>query len=156
PPANVRLSLNYVRTDTTPSRAVYDAARKQLFVSVPELNRVDVISTTEARRVASLPVPRPIGVELTPDGTQVFVGSQLEQITIIDPTTLQISERLPFAPILNVPSFGLTPLSVPLDAFATSNGTFLLRVAQRNVTGVGLVQWNRQTGRFTERTQETS
>jgi DNA-binding beta-propeller fold protein YncE len=152
---SVAVRSNYVRTDETPSRAVYDSARKQLFVSVPTLNRVDVISTADARRIASISVPRPVGLDLTPDGSQVVIGSQLEQITVVDPATLQIVRRLPFMPITNVPSFGLTPLSVPLNVIAMSNGTFLLRVDQFGATGAGLVQWNPQAGTFTERTQGT-
>jgi len=146
----------YVRTNTMPNDIVYDPAHKRIFVSVPDLNRVDVVSTENGQRVASIPVPAAMNLELMPDGTTIlttsinYVGRPgTEYIHAIDTERLQVVERIPFPA---VPSC-CGVVSVPSGIAATSNGTVLLRVGELDRSGFErLLQWNPATGTVVDRT----
>lgn len=149
---------NFVRIDSTPASAfalsepthrvmILDSARNQLFVANRGLNRVDVLDAASGKSLASIPVSVPTSVELTPDGSRVWVGTEVEEMDAIDPNTLQIIERLPFA---GVSTSGLIS-NIPEGIVFTSNGTALLSLRQEGTTGTILAQWNPTTNTFTNR-----
>ena len=84
---------DYLRTDATPTSIVYDVAHQQLFSSDFFLNRVDVVSTTNRQLIKSIPVPCPDGLALSPDGTEVFVGSDAQQVAAISTTSLAVVQQ---------------------------------------------------------------
>lgn len=145
----------FVRTDMDPLHALYDPIRKQVFVSIPQLNEVKVFSGADARLLARLALPRPLGLELAPDGSRVIVGTGtnilgitgVEFVHVIDPDRLEVVNRVAFPRGL-----GFSPVSVPEFPIATSNGSIFFIAREIRRTGTRLVQWNPATGSFVDRT----
>ncbi len=103
------------RTDDDPTGAIYDPAHKQVFTAVNQLNQVVVYSSTDAHTIATLSVPVPRGIDIAADGTEVIVGSDTNSFFIINPATLQITQRvvvpdnyLPGPPQITAPMFPVT------------------------------------------------
>lgn len=61
-----------MRTDQSPTGAVYDQARKLLFVIVEILNEVVVLSSVDGHRVATIPVSYPSGIDESADGSAIY------------------------------------------------------------------------------------
>ena len=156
-PAPVRAS--YFSTHQPPRDVVYHSQTKRVFVSLPKLNRIDVISLEQNRRVESIYLPRPGDMDLSPDGTYLLVGTTdnralgkgTELIHIVDPATLEITDRIPVTALHFVGPPRHTPLSIPESLVITSNGTVLLRMYELGSTAESLVQWDLKTGTLTER-----
>lgn len=112
----------FVRTDQSPTGIVYDRLRKLLFVSVEILNEVVVLSSTDGRQVASIPVRFPGGIDLAADESAVYVASPLVGgVTIIDPNLLQVTGHS------DVPT-SVSGITLPVTFFqvaALSNGKVL-------------------------------
>lgn len=89
----------FAPVDGASNGAVLDAARNLLFVTVEGANEVLVLSSVDAHQVAKIPVLAPRGIDETPDGTQVVVGSAGPFITIIDPNALQVVNQIA-APVM--------------------------------------------------------
>ena len=94
----------YVKTDATsaadglvgePHRRhiAYDPANKHLFVANRAMNRVEVFSTSDQRRVAQIPVPGASSADLSADGATVWIGTSLEHIVAVDAATLRVRAR---------------------------------------------------------------
>ena len=136
-------------TYTSPRATVYDRVHKQLFVSVTDLNRVDVFSTVDYHLVAGIPVPGPSGMDITADEKQVVVGSATQEMFIIDTGALQVIRQVPIP--LQVSGNSLTSFQ-PTYVASASNGKFFFVAFQPNVSGIGsLGEWNPSTGQFTYR-----
>jgi hypothetical protein len=84
---------SYMRTDDTPQSIVYDAANQQIFSSNYFLNRVDVVSTASRQLIKSIPTLSPHGLALSIDGSEVFVGSDSQQVQAISTSSLQIVQQ---------------------------------------------------------------
>src|SRR5207248_8767734 len=80
----------YARTDSTAAsddpfgephhrHIVYDSANKHLFVANRAMNCVEGFSTASQSSIAQISVPGPSSVELSADGSTVWVGPALEQ-----------------------------------------------------------------------------
>jgi hypothetical protein len=118
--------VNFVRTDGTPAAAAYDAAHNVLYSADTAFNRVDVISPLTASIVTSIPTPTPAALALTPDGTHLYVGSNVNQILSIDTTSLQVVNRTSLVP-LPLGNNNSTPYYFSVQKLiAASNGKFLL------------------------------
>src|SRR3989338_7956883 len=141
PPESFRLWS--VRTDSGVGDIVYDPVRRLVFAAIPGLNQVGVFSAETKERVATISVPLPAGLDLTPDGSRLLVGTSLEALYVIDPSTAQVTDRI-LAPTDENP--GLTKVE---GFVTTSNGTVLLLA--RGSDGAGLFQWNPGTGGFQPR-----
>jgi len=116
-----------VRTDTDPTGAVYDRARKLLFVTVRQLNEVLVYSTVDASLRATLSLDQPQGIDESLDGTKVYVGNSTSFVAVIDPDLLQVTQFLPGPPPIN-PSVPTNPL-YPVTLATLSNGKVLVQAA---------------------------
>lgn len=82
---------SFIRTDQGPTGAVYDQARKLVFVTIEALNQVTVFSSEDGHRVATIPVMYPSGIDESWDGMAVYVVSPFSTaITTIDPNTFQV------------------------------------------------------------------
>ena len=77
----------------TPTRGVFDPVRRLLFVNNPEWNRVEVIAVDRKEILRSIPVPAPMGMDLSPDGKTVLVGTWTPQVFAIDTTSLKVVKR---------------------------------------------------------------
>jgi hypothetical protein len=75
----------YLRTDIQynpnalqffpPHLTAYDSVYKRFFVSNTTLNRVDVFDGTTESQITSIIVPEPWGMDVSPDGTQLYVAT---------------------------------------------------------------------------------
>lgn len=128
---------NYVRTDDDPGGAVYDSARKLVFVTLPDLNEVVVLSSTDQHLIATVPVEQPGAIDESADGSTVFVGS-LSKIFTLDPTSYQITGSEP------VPTTGNLE-ATPVSLVTLSTGNVLVLNAQ----GGHVFLWNPTTGTMT-------
>src|SRR5437762_7415361 len=77
----------------TPTQGVFDPVRRLLFVNNPEWNRVEVIAVDRKEILRSIPVPAPMGMDLSPDRKTVLVGTWTPQMFAIDTASLKVVKR---------------------------------------------------------------
>jgi len=122
----------FARTDQGPTGAVYDPARKLLFVSVEVLNEVAVLSSVDGHRVASIPVSYPAGIDESADGTAVYVVSPYSSfITTIDPDRLEVIHQT-----------SLPQQQAGFEVATLSNGNVLVLPVGLDVTRLPYLLWN--------------
>ncbi|MGC2333201.1 MAG: IPT/TIG domain-containing protein [Candidatus Acidiferrales bacterium] len=150
PPAGTlpAIRTDFIRMDGTPAAAVYDAAHQVIYASDPEWNRVDVISPVTRQLVTSIPTPSPSGIDLSPDGKELRVGSSVQQIATIDTTSLQVTNRTNVTPFVQ----GGETYSIPAILASTLNGTVLVGMTlDSSPPAYFLEQWKPSAGTFTPR-----
>jgi DNA-binding beta-propeller fold protein YncE len=136
-----------IRTDMDPTGAVYDQARKLLFVTVSQLNEVLVYSTLDGSLRAKLSVTAPRGVDESLDGTEVFVGGGGSSIAVIDPDLLEITQLLPGPPPVNSNPAFQTEIDTPETLATLSNGKVLVQVGSFDVSGFFFL-WDPSSGAY--------
>ena len=133
----------YARTDQGPTGAVYDQARKLLFVSVEVLNQVAVFSSVDGHRVATIPVQYPAGIDESVDGSAVYVVSPyFSYITTIDPNLLEVVQKT------SLPKAGGS-IQTGFQIATLSNGNVMLFLAGQGLTGPPAYLWNPTSNTFT-------
>lgn len=134
----------YVRLESQPYSVVYDTARDCVYAAITELNRVEVISVSSRKVVASIPVQQPVAMDLSVDGSVLYVGEgsgdgffAVGFISLIDLNRLEVVQRVPTPPVnvngATVDNY-LRPLALSNGTVFWSAGTFGSQVV--------LVQWN--------------
>ena len=126
----------FVRTDGTPSSAVYDPTHQLAFASVPSMNRVDVISAATAQIIKSVPVPSPQSLDITLDDSQVIVGTNIQLLCFIDTSTLQVVRQA----LVNAPANSYSPFLTPASPLMVANGNILMQGV-----AFGIYEWNPAT-----------
>ncbi len=139
------IRTGFLRTNATPTAAAYDASHQRMFVSNPEWNRIDVVSTSSRSVLATIPAPAPAGLALTPDGTQLIAGSLAEQIVVIDTNSLQIVQRAP----IPTPITGYINPAFPRQVFPMVNGKVLIGLNTPGTEPYELVEWDPRANTFT-------
>lgn len=143
PPITAPTRSNIVRTGDSPEAAVYDQARKLVFVAYGNLNQVVAYSSVDQHVVATIPVPQyqlvnQSGgvIDESADGTRLYVAGP-EKITILNPDKLQVigTQLLPYAAPATSPSLG------PVKLAALADGNVLILNYDNHV-----YLWNSQTG----------
>ena len=136
---------DFIRTDGSPSALgsmVYDSAHQLLYCSDPAWNRVDIVSPVTKQIVRSVPIPAAEGVDISLDGTRVYVSSDTQQMFAIDTTAHALVQQwtLPTVsgPLLSSPQEGYGTL----QPVVTSNGTVLLMGNITDTTGNEIIEWN--------------
>jgi len=138
------IRTDFVREDGTPNAAVYDPVHKVIYASNPQQNRIDVISEATHQIVKSIPAPNPTGMDLSVDGSHLFVTSDVQQIISIDTTSLQVVSRT------SVPAQTGNLSSIPDLIANTANGTTLIGMTYHTgPPSYTLEQWNPAAGTFT-------
>ena len=99
PPARTR----YLRTDIQynpnalqffpPHVTAYDSVHKRFFVSNTTQNRIDVFASGTESQVGSIIVPLPWGVDVSPDGSKLYVATTFGDVYLIDPGAMQVLQR---------------------------------------------------------------
>ena len=131
-------------TSTSVGGTVYDRVHKYLFVTVTNLNRVDVFSTLDDHFVAGIPVPKPMGIDVSADCTRVVVGTNTQEFFFIDTGRLQVINQVP------VPS-QFYPDEAPRVVALPSNGNVLLATVPMTGSGISrLLEWQSSTGQIAE------
>jgi hypothetical protein len=100
------------RTDVEPSSVIYDEDHQQFFASVPAKNEIEVISANDGSLLARIDVPSPAGLDLSPDGTLLFVSSfgglppypAIDGFFAIDTTTFHVVRFVQSEPPFEDPS----------------------------------------------------
>ena len=123
---------DFIRTDGTPGAMVYDPGHQLIYASDLEWNRVDIVSPVTKTIVRSVPIPAPQGLDLSLDGSRVYVSSQTQSMFAIDTGTHAVVQQWRLPNVAN-PSLGPYGTAQPLVA---SNGNVLLAVSGF------LLQWN--------------
>ncbi|MFZ3265814.1 MAG: IPT/TIG domain-containing protein [Terriglobales bacterium] len=98
------------RTDMDPTGVVYDPVHKLVFAAVDQTNSVEVYSASDAHTVASIPIPAARGLDISPDGSRILVGSQTRYLSWVDPNSLEVVEQVPMVSSLFNGGIPPTPL----------------------------------------------
>jgi hypothetical protein len=142
------IRTDFIRTDGTPASAAFDAAHGVVYVSNPQWNRVEVISPTTHQIIKSISAPGPTGMDMSLNGAQLIVASNVQQIVSIDAASLQVVNRTNVTPIV----VGGTSYAIPALLANMSNGTTLVGMTlNSSPPAYYLEQWNPATGTFTAR-----
>ncbi len=132
---------DFISTGGTPVGAVYDPVHHLVFSSNPVWDRVDVIDALTHKIVRQLDIRDPRGLDLTPDGSRLWVATGSRQMFAVDPS-----------------SFAMTSVQLPLyqnagwegsSVFALANGTLLLGFSEQPNTGINYAAiWNPANNTF--------
>jgi len=170
-PANLGLTIQsgvtaniprttFARTDSTPAmddpagephhrHITYDPTHQLVFEANRAMNRVEIFSSTTALRVAQVAIPGASSVDLSPDGSTVWVATVTEQVAAIDTTSLQVKARYEIAGLQPLPN---TLFDRPEELLALSSGNLMMRLRQSQ-TGVALLAlWNPSSNTLTNLT----
>lgn len=160
PPALPRTT--FARTDSVPAlddppgeprrrRTVYDTARKHLFVANPGMNRVDVFSTADGSRAGQAAIPAATSVDITADGSAVWVGTADEQIVTLDPAQLAVTARFRVSGLTPLPN---TVFNRPVEAIAMAGGKGIVRLRRPDGPTSLLALWDPVTNSFADLTSK--
>src|SRR2546422_6516746 len=127
----------------------YDSANKQVFVANRAMNRVEVFSTTTQSRIAQISVPGASSVDLSADGTAIWIGTAIEQIVAIDTFSLKIKNRYPLTGLTPLPA---TIFSRPVEVLFLSSGKSLVRLRQPVSSEALLALWDPTSNLLTDLT----
>jgi len=128
---------------------VYDPAGKRFFVANQAMNRVEVYSSSDASLQATIDAPGASSVDLSVDGTTLWVGTAIEQIFAINTASLQVATRYPVAGLTPIPN---VVFNRPNEVLPLSTGKFLVRLRQPSVAEALLALWNPTSNSFTNLT----
>jgi hypothetical protein len=99
-PSSTRSGFVYTG-DPSPTSIVFDSARNRILVSNLQLNEVDVISPETLSIMERLPVPQPMGIDLSADGKTLYIGTRTHYFYRAAADTLCLTDReytIGFAP----------------------------------------------------------
>lgn len=139
----------YLRTDGDPTSGVYDPVRKLVFTTVQSLNQVRVYSTVDRSLKAIITAPFPQGIDLSADGSRVYVGSNfVSQITVIDPDVLQVVQTVPGPVKTSLPTG--PGLDFPFVIRSLASGKVLLLASHGDTTENHVYVWDPVAGTMTQ------
>jgi hypothetical protein len=128
-----------------PRQLVYDAKNQHIFAADPAVNRVHVLSALDGTRVASIVVPTPSSMDLSVDGSLVWVATAYQQLIAIDTTSLEVIAR---APVTSASQAGV--FNQPRDLALLNNGKAVISMGQIGITGGILVLWDPSANAFVQ------
>jgi hypothetical protein len=147
--AHSPIRADYLRTNSSydpntlqyspPHFTVYDAVHQQFFVSNPYMNEIDVFSSTQETQIATIPVPMPWGIDVSPYNGSLYVGTFIGDVYQIDTSTLSVTSRFQAASI-GPNGFGAQ------TALVLSDGRLALQGGAGGILGVdgfgSIAVWN--------------
>ncbi len=128
---------------------VYDPSGKRFFVANQAMNRVEVYSSSDGSLQATIDAPGASSVDLSVDGTTLWVGTAVEQIVAINTASLQVATRYPVAGLTPIPN---VVFNRPNEVLPLSTGKFLVRLRQPSVAEALLALWDPTSNSFTNLT----
>lgn len=137
---------SYVPTRATPYSAVYDSVHGMIYSANQVWNRVDVISDATRKIVKSISIRDPRGMDLSIDGSTVWVATGSPVMYGINTTTQQ-------ATLYQLPPYKLDSTSSAvswegINVFALADGTVLLETNMQ--LNESVLIWNPSTNSFTQ------
>ena len=138
----------YVSTRATPYSAVYDPAHQLIYSAIQVWNQVDIISDKTRKIVKTLSIRDPKGVDLSIDGSTVWVSTGSQVMYGINTTTFQATRYM-------LPRYGVTSTSGGNSwhggqVLSLADGTVFLVINGFREGGGGLpAVWNPATNTLT-------
>jgi len=115
---------SYVSTHSTPLAAVFDRSHGMIYAANQAWNEIDVISDQTRAIVKKISIQDPRGMDLSVDGSTVWVTTGCQVMYGINTTTLQAQQYI-------LPRYGVTSISAGsswegAEVFSLADGTLLL------------------------------
>ena len=137
----------FVRTDDSPTDIALDRVRHLAYTANRRLNRVEIISLPDAKIIGSISIPKPVGLDITPDNNSLYVAAEVQKLFRVDLNLKQVVEEIPYSapPGLDAP-FTDQPVTL-------ANGKVLVRTGCGRInactTETDLVEYDPATHSFT-------
>jgi IPT/TIG domain-containing protein len=148
PPGQRRISrTDFIENDGNIRGGALDLAHNLLFISDANWNRVQVLNTFTKTIVKEIPVPQPQGVDLSVDGTKVFVGTATRSLFVIDTTSLQVVEELSLPFGIQRDTIDFFAATVPCQM---ANGKILLISRDPRTSIRAFLEWDLVTNTVTQ------
>jgi hypothetical protein len=133
----------------------YDSVLKQVFVSNPDVNGVEVYSTVNGSWIGEIHVPGPAGLSFSPDFSKLVIGTITPYVYFADPTALHLTEQIEVpSSLLTANQLGTTLM--PVIPYAMVDGSVLLGMGATpesasiaSTSADSLVLYRPATGSFT-------
>jgi hypothetical protein len=157
-PGDFFMRLPTAASDGTIPAAAYDQALKEIFVSDPNFNSVEVYSTVDGHKVGEVSIPGPAGLGFAPDFSKLYVGTITPNVYIVDPVGLHVTGRIAVPASMLTFSPGATGATLmPVMPYAMADGSLMLGMGYTSqsssaavLVGVeGLVRYDAVSGAFT-------
>jgi hypothetical protein len=113
------------------------------------MNRVEVFASSDASLQAVIDAPGASSVDLSADGTTLWVGTTLEQILAVNATSLQVATRYPVAGLTPIPN---VVFDRPTELLSLTTGKLLVRLRQPSASEALLALWEPASNLFTNLT----
>ena len=105
--------------------AAYDPALKEVFVSDPITNAVEVYSTVDAHQVGEILVPGPAGLSFSPDFSTLVIGTITPYIYTADPVALHLTGQIAI-PASYASTSQYQAMNLPVMPYALADGTIMI------------------------------
>lgn len=140
----------FVRVDGPLFDVAFDPVHNLLFGANPQQNQVEVFSSTQYKRVATLPISQAISLAVTPDGSRLYVGTTGDLVYTVDIAALEVIARMA------LPRTGFFPYTTARKMIVAANGSVLIIAGVAGLTNEALLQWNPATGSVINRSADAS
>jgi hypothetical protein len=118
---------------------VLDTAHHQIFVAWTDLDRVEVLSTTDYHLIHTMTVPSPSSIDISPDGSTVAVATNGAHILFFDTTSFVKTDDIVFK---------ASALGISQIVYA-GNGNLMVRAEEGLSTGGGITAyWDHASNSF--------
>jgi WD40 repeat protein len=116
-----------------PSEA-YDPTLKEVFISDPNFNSIEVYSTVNGKFVGEISIPGPAGLSFSPDFSQLCVGTITPNVYTVDPVALHVTGQIQVpASELSANAQGTTMM--PVMPIAMADGSLVLGMGYNSQSG---------------------
>lgn len=78
-----------------PHITAYNGVSKRFLISNTTLNRIDAFDPASESQVGTVTVPEPWGMDVSSDGSKLYVGTTFGDVYLIDPSAMQVLQRYP-------------------------------------------------------------
>jgi len=102
-----------------PNYLLYNAPTNRFFSSDAYLNQLNVVNAATRNLIATLDIPGAFGIDQSPDGSKIYVGTLLGDLYVVDPVAMSVLQR--------IPSSSISPWGFNANAvYAMADGQLLL------------------------------
>ena len=124
--------------------AIYNPVLKQVFVSNPDNNAVEVFSSIDARKVGEISIPGPTGLSFFPDYSSLVIGTISPYMYLADPFALHVTEQIEVPESYLGPEFELGPVRL----YAMADGSIMIGMGTATAAARHLVRYDPSDGTF--------
>lgn len=118
------------------SAAAYDPMLKEVFVSDPNTNAVEVYSSADAHKVGEISVPGPAGLSFSPDFSELIVGTITPYLYTADPVALHLNRQIEI-PVSFLSITQYQAMELPVMPFAMADGTIMIGLGTNSASSSG-------------------